>query len=90
VIAQDLPFLNIRAGEYDVQSFIYDHFLKCWFNPEFGERYSDVVNFDWYHPQYAYRYEPQEIQVWFDENGIKVDQVSSTKAQHYFEGRRES
>lgn len=86
-INQDLPFLNIKAGRYDVQEFIYDHFLKCWFNPAFGERYSDVVNFDWYHPPYAYRYEPADILAWFDENNLRLDRSFSTKAQHYFEGR---
>ena len=85
-IAQDLPFLGIKAGRYGIQEFIYDHFVKCWFNPSFGERYSDVVNFDWYHPPYAYRYEPEDIHHWFDENNLQIDRFFSTKAQHYFEG----
>ena len=89
-IAQDLPFLGIKAGRYDLQEFIYDHFLKCWFNPKFGERYSDVVNFDWYHPPYAYRYEAKEVRSWFDEHDLKIDRSSSTKAQHYFEGHLDS
>jgi arsenite methyltransferase len=89
-IAHDLPFLGIKAGQYKIQEFIYDHFLKCWFNPKFGERYSDVVNFDWYHPPYAYRYEPEEVRAWFDEHNLEIDQVCSTKAQHYFEGHPNS
>ena len=87
-ITEDLPFLQIKAGRYSVQEFIYDHFLKCWFNPRFGERYSDIVNFDWYHPPYAYRYEIGEVEAWFDENGLEVIDIQSTKAQHYVEGRR--
>ena len=87
-IAQDLPFLGIKGGQYKIQEFIYDYFLKCWFNPKFGERYSDVVNFDWYHPPYAYRYEPEEVRTWFDEHNLEISDFCSTKAQHYFEGRR--
>jgi hypothetical protein len=87
---QDLPFLGIKAGHYKIQDFIYDHFMKCWFNSAFGERYSDIVNFDWYHPPYAYRYQPNEIVQWFEEHGLVIDQSVSTKAQHYFEGRRPS
>jgi SAM-dependent methyltransferase len=86
-IAADLPFLGIKAGRYGVQEFIYDHLLKCWFNAEFGVRYSDVVNFDWYHPPHAYRYEPEEIAAWFAEHDLEVTATRSTKAQHYFEGR---
>jgi SAM-dependent methyltransferase len=87
-IAQDLPFLGIRAGRYGVHEFIYHHLVKCWFNSDFGERYSDVVNFDWYHPPYAYRYEASEIAAWFAEHGLEIVATNSTKAQHYFEGRR--
>jgi arsenite methyltransferase len=89
-IAQDLPFLGIKAGQHQLQEFIYDHFLKCWFNPKFGERYSDVVNFDWYHPPYAYRYEPEEVRAWFGEHNLEISQFCSTKAQHYFEGHLHS
>ena len=31
-----------------------------------------IVNFDWYHPTYAYRYELEEIAAWFVENGIEI------------------
>ena len=87
-ISQDLPFLQIKAGRYRLQEFIYDHFLKCWFNDRFGDRFSDIVNFDWYHPPYAYRYEVDELKTWFTDNGLAVADVQSTKAQHYLLGRR--
>ena len=87
-IATDLPFLGIKAGTYRVQEFIYDHFLKCWYNERFGDRYSDIVNFDWYHPPYAYRYDVNELEAWFRDNGLEVIDIQTTKAQHYLEGRR--
>jgi SAM-dependent methyltransferase len=87
-ITQDLPFLGIKAGRFKIQEFIYDYFMKCWFNQSFGERYSDIVNFDWYHPAHAYRYEPLEIARWFAEHDLELVETISTKAQHYFEGRR--
>jgi SAM-dependent methyltransferase len=85
-ISADLPFLQIKAGRYSIQQFIYDHFLKCWHNDNFGDRYSDIVNFDWYHPPYAYRYEVSELREWFAENGLDVVDVQTTAAQHYVEG----
>ena len=89
-ITQDLPFLGIKAGSYSVQEFLYDHFLKCWYNPGFGEQYSDIVNFDWYHPPYAYRYDQREVLEWFEDHGIEILATATTKAQHYFEGRLRS
>lgn len=87
-IKQDLPFLGIRAGEYGIQEFIYKHFLKCWHNPAFSEKHCDLVNFDWYHPPYAYRYEVEDLLCWAAEEGLEVARQASTEAQHYFEARK--
>jgi SAM-dependent methyltransferase len=84
-IAKDLPLLGIKAGRYKVHDFIYRHFIKCWHNPEFSERHCDLVNFDWYHPPYAYRYEAEDLERWATENGLKVTRQASTEAQHYME-----
>jgi hypothetical protein len=85
-IERDLPLLGIKQGTYGVQEFVYDHFIKCWFNPAFGHRYSDVVNYDWYHPTYAFRYTIDELVGWFKAHGLKVVRTTSIKAQHYVEG----
>ena len=42
---------GIPAGEHKVQTLFYNHFLKCFFNPVFGDEYSTLVNYDWYHPR---------------------------------------
>jgi SAM-dependent methyltransferase len=85
IIKDDLPFLGIKARRYSIHEFIYDYFLKCWFNNEFGD-WSDVINFDWYHPPYAYRYNIAEIEGWYRDAGLEIIHVESHKAQHYVEG----
>jgi SAM-dependent methyltransferase len=87
-ISQDLPFLDIKAGTYKVHEFLYDHFMKNWYNGAFGLKQSDVVNFDWYHPPYAYRYSLDELTGWFADAGLFVTRTDSIKAQHYVEGRK--
>jgi SAM-dependent methyltransferase len=86
-ITQDLPFLGIKAGTYPIQTFIYDYFMKCWYNKEFGER-SDIINFDWYHPPFAYRYSLGEIVAMCEQSGLSVVRTESNKAQHYVETKR--
>ena len=86
-IDEDLPLLGIRKGEHVVQELIYYNLLKCFYNAQFGERYSTLVNFDWYHPQFAYRYELDDVRAWFVENGIKVIELQSIEAQHFLLGR---
>jgi SAM-dependent methyltransferase len=87
-ITADLPFLGIKAGSYSVQSFIYQHFIKCWHNPAFSERHYDLVNFDWYHPPYAYRFELDELERWPAESGLILTRTACTEAQHYFEAAK--
>ncbi len=86
-IDADLPFLGIKAGTYSVQGFIYQHFMKCWHNAAFSERHCDLVNFDWYHPPFAYRYTMEELLEWVKNCGLKVKLTASTEAQHYVEAR---
>jgi SAM-dependent methyltransferase len=88
VIPEDLPLLGIRKGSCKVQTLIYDHFLKCFYNSEFGEQHSTLVNFDWYHPPFAHRFTLEEVKAWFTANGIEVGETLSTHFQHYITGKK--
>lgn len=85
-VKQDLPFFGIKAGKYDLHDFFYYNIMKCWHNELFGDKYSDIVNFDWYHPPYTYRFSMEEILAWFAAEGIKVTVKDTIPAQHYVEG----
>lgn len=85
VISADIPFLGIKSGTYYLQAFIYSHFIKCWFNPAFSEKHCDLINFDWYHPPYAYRYDVEDLRRWAMENSLTVVKEASTEAQHYMQ-----
>lgn len=87
-IRSDLPFLRIKAGTYSVQDFIYQYFMKCWHNVAFSGRHCDLVNFDWYHPPFAYRYHLDELINWATSNGLMVTRTSSIEAQHYLQAER--
>lgn len=87
-IPEDLPWMGVKRGKYPIQQFIYDYVMKCWWNEMFGEKYSSVVNFDWYHPTYAYRYRVEELLKWYDECGIAVSDVQSTTFQHFIDGTK--
>jgi SAM-dependent methyltransferase len=85
VIKKDLPFLGIKAGSYGVQEFLYKYFLKCWYNDAFSEKHCDLVNFDWYHPPCAFRFDAGALREWAEENGLCITREASTEAQHYLE-----
>ena len=64
--------LQIPAGEYDLQRFIYHFFAKIFWNNEFNFKDNAVINYDWYHPQDCTRHTIEEVRDWFTQNGLTV------------------
>lgn len=71
-ISEPIPLLGIAAGRYDVQRLIYDHVVKCFWNDSFDFEENNLVNFDWYHPAYAHRHTPEEVEGWVREGGLEL------------------
>lgn len=71
-IPTDIPLLEIQSGSYDIQRFFYWNVLKCFWNEEFDFVTNTVINFDWYHPKYAFRYTPEEFSDWFKKHHFNV------------------
>jgi lipopolysaccharide transport system ATP-binding protein len=85
-IPEDLPVLGIPRGRYDLQQLVYYHLLKCFYNTEFGDQYSTLVNYDWYHAPYAFRYDLDAVKSWFDANNIEIVEARSIAVQHFAVG----
>jgi SAM-dependent methyltransferase len=66
-IEEDIDILDIPKGTYDVQRFLHWNVMKCFWNDDFDFFTNNVVNVDWYHPVYCFRYTPEEFRAWFDE-----------------------
>jgi arsenite methyltransferase len=71
-VAEDVSFLEIRAGRYDVQRLIYGSFLKLFWNGEYSFEENNHVNFDWYHPRYAHRQTEEEVRRWCGAVGLSI------------------
>jgi SAM-dependent methyltransferase/uncharacterized protein YbaR (Trm112 family) len=74
-LEQGVPLLGIEPGEHDVQRLIYWTFLKCFWNDDFSDNLNVLVNFDWYHPPYAWRHTPEEVRGWCEEDGLAVERL---------------
>ena len=64
--------MGVKSGTYDVQRFIYWHFLKCFWDESDNFERSVGVNFDWYYPKFAYRHTPSEVKKWYRDLKIKI------------------
>ncbi len=71
-VLEDIPYLGIKAGRYDIQRLIYWHFAKLFWNEAFSFEENHHINFDWYHPQYAHRQTEEEVRRWCQEAGLQI------------------
>lgn len=78
--APAIPALGIKAGRYDIQRFIYWHFLKCYWNPELGEETSTMTNFDWYSPSNAQRFSEEDVRQLIDSERLAIAHFHSEEA----------
>ena len=67
-----IPILGISAGDYDVQRFVYHHFLKCFWSDELDAEGNAVINFDWYRPEDCTRHTLDEVLGWYESAGLTV------------------
>lgn len=71
-VSPEIPALGIKAGEYDIQRFIYWNFVKCFWSSELGIDTSIATNFDWYSPSNARRFSKEEVESIIYENVMAV------------------
>jgi len=64
--------LEIPAGRYTVQRFVYHFFMKCFWNDTMSFQDNTVINYDWYHPQLCSRHTVEEIRDWFTKAGLRI------------------
>jgi arsenite methyltransferase len=79
-VPEDVPVLGIEAGRFDVQRLIDWHFAKLFWNPALSFDENLHINFDWYHPRYAHRHNPDEVRGWCDELGLKISRFHVDEA----------
>ena len=87
-ISRDIPLLQIKAGTYDVQRFLYWNFLKCWWSDDVPFDQSIATNFDWYFPKYAYRHSEKEVRQWFKDVKLKTTHFNEIESGYSVNGKK--
>ncbi len=64
-VEQEIPVLGIPKGPIDLQRLFHWHLFKCFWNDEFDFFTNNLINYDWYHPEHCFRFEPGEFRQWF-------------------------
>jgi SAM-dependent methyltransferase len=71
-IPEDIAVLGFKAGRYDLQRLIHYSVFKCFWNDRMTFDENVLVNYDWYHPRYAWRHTIEEVMAWIEEAGLNV------------------
>ncbi len=71
-VPEDIPYLGIKAGRYDVQRLLYWNFAKMFWNESLSFEENHHINFDWYHPRYSHRQTEEEVRRWCDEAKLSI------------------
>ena len=79
-VPKNIELLGIKKGKYDLQRFIYYNFFKCFWNESWGFNYSNMVNFDWYHPKYCWRHSENEIKSWCNELNLRIKYIKDIES----------
>ena len=87
-VPEDVPFLEIRAGRYDVQRLVYWHFAKLFWNDDLSFEENHHVNFDWYHPKYAHRQDRGEIEHWCHVLGLSITHLHTEESGYTVRARK--
>jgi len=79
-VKEDVPYLGIKAGRYDVQRLIYWNFAKMFWNEELSFDENHLTNFDWYSPRYSFRQTEEDVRRWCAEIGLSIFHFDTEEA----------
>ena len=66
-VPEDIPYLDIKKGKYNLQRLMYYKFLKLFWNEHMSFEDNHNVMFDWFYPEVADRYSVEEVKTFFKE-----------------------
>lgn len=74
-VEEDIPYLGIEKGRYDLQRLFYYKICKAYYRPEYSIDEMNGINFDWYRPQNCYRHTPAEVRGFCERAGLRVERL---------------
>jgi SAM-dependent methyltransferase len=71
---------KVLSSRPDLHRFVYDNFLKCFWNNELPFDENVIVNFDWITPEFAHRHTADEVRAWCKKNGLEITWFNEEKS----------
>lgn len=72
-VPEDIPYLGVKKGRYDLQRFVYYHIVKAFYRADFSFEEMNHNNFDWFRPLNCHRHTPEEVRSFCEEAGLEIE-----------------
>jgi arsenite methyltransferase len=72
-VPEDIPFLEIKKGKYNLQRFFYYHIMKLFYNPDLAFQRHVVNNWNAYYPKHVLFLPAAEIRLFFEQLGFRME-----------------
>ena len=79
-VEEDIPFLDIPKGVYDLQRLFYYKFCKAFYYEEYTLKEMNHINFDWHQPQNCYRHTPEKIEQFCKDSNLKIERIHTEES----------
>lgn len=74
-IDEDIPFLGILKGRYNLQRLFYYKICKAFYRPDYTLDEMNHINFDWFRPINCFRHAPEEISDFCMKADLKIERL---------------
>jgi arsenite methyltransferase len=74
-IPEDISFLGIKKGTYNLQRFFYYSICKMFYRPDFSLEEMNHINFDWFRPMNCHRHTPHEIEDYCQKASLNIEHM---------------
>jgi len=79
-VPEDIPFLGIKAGSYDIQRLFYWNICKLYYREDWDFDEMNHINFDWFRPLNCHRQTPEEVKQWCVDAGLEIERMNVEEA----------
>jgi arsenite methyltransferase len=88
-VPEDIPFLGIVKGRYDLQRLFYYSICKAYYRPGYTIDEMNHINFDWFRPANCHRHEATEIREFCSDAGLVIERLHTEASGITVIGRRD-
>ena len=75
-IDEDIPFLGIPKGTFDLQRFIYWNICKLFYKKEYDIEEMNHINFDWFRPFNCHRHTVEDVESYCERAELNIEHIN--------------